>query len=58
MKKVKIGLLGCGTVGTGVARLLLEKRALAANPGWVELDLQLNRVADIETDLDRGIAFR
>jgi homoserine dehydrogenase len=55
MKKVKIGLLGCGTVGTGVARLLLEKReALAAKTG-VELDL--HRVADLETDLDRGIDF-
>ena len=28
MKSVNIGLMGCGTVGTGVARLLIEKKQL------------------------------
>ena len=28
MKEIKIGLLGCGTVGTGVAKILLHKANL------------------------------
>ena len=28
MKEICIGLLGCGTVGTGAARLLLDNRDL------------------------------
>jgi len=28
MKKINIGLLGCGTVGTGVAKLLIENQEL------------------------------
>ena len=33
MRKINIGLLGCGTVGTGVARMLLENRDLIAETG-------------------------
>jgi homoserine dehydrogenase len=55
MKKINIGLLGCGTVGTGVARLLIESRELiSARVGAV---LNLKRVADIDTTRDRGIRF-
>jgi len=28
MKKINIGLLGCGTVGTGVEKLLIENQDL------------------------------
>ena len=55
MRKINIGLLGCGTVGTGVARMLLENRDLiAARLGAV---LNLKRVADLEPDRDRGVRF-
>ena len=55
MRKINIGLLGCGTVGTGVARMLLENRDLiAARLGAV---LNLKRVADLEPARDRGVAF-
>jgi homoserine dehydrogenase len=55
MREINIGLLGCGTVGTGVARLLLERRELiAARLGAV---LNLKRVADVDTARDRGIRF-
>ncbi|MFO7708894.1 MAG: homoserine dehydrogenase [Desulfobacterales bacterium] len=53
MRQINIGLLGCGTVGTGVARMLLENRELiAARLGAV---LNLQRVADLEAARDRGL---
>lgn len=55
MKMINVGLLGCGTVGTGVARLLIESRDLIASRlGAV---LHLKRVADIDVERDRGIQF-
>jgi len=55
MREINIGLLGCGTVGTGVAKLLLEQRDLiAARLGAV---LNLRRVADLDAARDRGIRF-
>lgn len=53
MRQINIGLLGCGTVGTGVARLLLEQRTLISDR--VGADLVLKNIADIEVDLDRGL---
>ena len=51
--KINIGLLGCGTVGTGVAKLLIEnKQLLTARVG---ADLNLKWVADIDIEADRGI---
>jgi homoserine dehydrogenase len=51
--KINIGMLGCGTVGTGVAKLLIEnKQLLAARVG---ADLNLKWVADIDIETDRGI---
>jgi len=55
MKTISIGLLGCGTVGVGVARLLLENRALIKSR--LGVDLLLKYVADIDTATDRGITF-
>jgi homoserine dehydrogenase len=55
MKQFKVGLLGCGTVGTGVARMLLENRELITSRLGAEL--VLHRVADIDTTRDRGIQF-
>ncbi len=55
MREINIGLLGCGTVGTGVAKLLLEQRDLiAARLGTA---LNLKRVADLDIGRDRGIRF-
>jgi homoserine dehydrogenase len=55
MREINVGLLGCGTVGTGVARLLLNNRDLiAARLGAV---LNLKRVADIDITRDRGVRF-
>lgn len=53
MKIINIGILGYGVVGTGVAKLLKEKKyLLESRTGAV---LNLKAVADIDTDTDRGI---
>ena len=53
MDKVYIGILGFGTVGAGVAKILIEnKNLLQARVG---ADLVLKYVADIDTTTDRGI---
>jgi homoserine dehydrogenase len=53
MRVINIGLLGCGTVGTGVARLLIENQGLlTARVGAI---LNLKWVADIDIETDRGI---
>lgn len=55
MKEINIGLLGCGTVGTGVAKILIENRNLIRSR--VGATLNLRRVADIDLKTDRGIEF-
>ncbi len=55
MKKINIGLLGCGTIGTGVARILIKNRDLIRSR--VGADLNLKYVADIDLKTDRGIRF-
>jgi homoserine dehydrogenase len=55
MRKVNIGLLGCGTVGAGVARILIEKKELIQQR--VGAELVLKRVADIDIETDRGVPF-
>ncbi len=55
MKEVKIGLLGCGTVGTGVARILLKSSDLLQSR--IGARLILKKVADLDMKTDRGIRF-
>ena len=55
MKEIQVGLLGCGTVGTGVAKLLIDSRQLIGERLGAMLNLK--RVADIDIETDRGIAF-
>ena len=53
MKTVHVGLLGFGTVGAGVARILTESGdLLTARTG---VDLNLKYVADIDLETDRGV---
>ncbi len=55
MKKINVGLLGCGTIGTGVAKILIEnKDLLLSRVGTV---LNLKYVADIDLETERGIPF-
>lgn len=55
MRKINIGLLGCGTVGTGVAKILLENKDLIRSR--VGAELKLKYVADLDPARDRGIKF-
>ncbi|MBW2192531.1 MAG: homoserine dehydrogenase [Deltaproteobacteria bacterium] len=55
MKEIAIGLLGCGTVGTGVARILIERKDLIRSR--VGTNLILKYVADLDQTTDRGIQF-
>jgi homoserine dehydrogenase len=55
MREINVGLLGCGTVGTGVARLLLERQDLIA--ARLGARLLLRRAADLDTTRDRGVRF-
>lgn len=53
MRQVNIAILGCGTVGTGVARLLLENGDIIQDR--IGCTLNLKYVADIDTRTDRGL---
>ncbi|MBQ4144153.1 MAG: homoserine dehydrogenase [Thermoguttaceae bacterium] len=53
MKTIKVGLVGFGTIGTGVAKLLLlEKERICKRTGC---DVQLVKIVDLDTTRDRGI---
>ena len=52
-KAIRIGLIGFGTIGTGVVKLLQRNRAMLREKLGVGLDLV--RVADIDTQRDRGV---
>jgi homoserine dehydrogenase len=55
MKAINVGLLGCGTVGTGVVKILMNNRDLISSR--VGAFLNLKYVADIDIKRDRGIQF-
>lgn len=51
--KIGVGLIGFGTVGTGVAKVLLEKADLLRRRAGVRLELV--RIADLDLKRDRGV---
>jgi len=55
MKEIQVGLLGCGTVGSGVAKMLIESRDVIQSR--LGAALRLKYVADIDTVTDRGVRF-
>src|SRR3990172_2807564 len=52
-KEINVGIIGFGTVGTGAAKILLEKGKLLSDRLGVSLNLK--RIADIDTKKDRGV---
>jgi len=52
-KTIRVGLIGFGTIGTGVVKLLHRQRATIRDKVGVGIDLV--RIADIDTARDRGV---
>ncbi|PIW46268.1 MAG: homoserine dehydrogenase [Zetaproteobacteria bacterium CG12_big_fil_rev_8_21_14_0_65_54_13] len=55
MTELRVGLLGLGTIGTGVARILIEQQALISRR--LGKQVRLVAAADRELDRDRGLDF-
>ena len=53
-KAIRIGLIGFGTIGTGVVKLLQRNRTRHPRPRSASA-LDLVRIADIDTTRDRGV---
>ncbi|PLX94302.1 MAG: homoserine dehydrogenase [Desulfuromonas sp.] len=54
MDRIKVGLLGFGTIGTGVVRVFEQNSALIAQR--LGKQLELVKIADLDISTDRGIA--
>lgn len=55
MNEINIGILGCGIIGTGVAKLLIEKKDLLSKRTGTKLNLKY--ISDLDITRDRGIKF-
>lgn len=55
MEKIRIGVIGFGTVGAGVVETILKNAPLIASRTGVMLELA--RVADLDTTTDRGMTL-
>ena len=53
MKEIQVGLIGFGTVGTGVVKILREKGDLLSS--LVGVPIKLKRIADQDLNRDRGV---
>jgi homoserine dehydrogenase len=53
MKSINVGLLGFGTIGTGVVKLLAQNASLIE--GKLGAQLHLKRIADLDITTDRGV---
>jgi homoserine dehydrogenase len=53
--RIGVGIVGFGTVGTGVAKILLNSAALITRR--VGVSIELVRVADLDITRDRGVAL-
>lgn len=56
MKQINVAILGCGVVGTGVAKLLIEKQQVLESKLGASLNLKY--VADLDSKTDRGVQFK
>ena len=53
MQNIKVGLLGFGTIGTGVVKIIQQNQEILCSRLGVGIDLV--RVADLDTTTDRGV---
>jgi homoserine dehydrogenase len=56
MKEIKVGLIGFGTVGSGVGRILQRNSKLIEKRMGAKLTLK--RIADIDLETDRGVKLK
>lgn len=56
MKEIKVGLIGFGTVGSGVGRILQKNSRLIEKRMGAKLVLK--RIADVDLKTDRGVKLR
>ena len=56
MKEIKVGLIGFGTVGSGVARILQRNSRLIEK--HMGARLVLKRIADVDLQTDRGVKLK
>src|SRR4030043_140829 len=56
MKEIKVGLIGFGTVGSGVGRILQKNSKLIEKRMGARLTLK--RIADIDLETDRGVKLK
>src|SRR3990167_1839357 len=55
ISRVGVGIIGFGTVGMGVAKILLENAALISRR--VGVPIELVRIADLDVTRDRGLTL-
>jgi homoserine dehydrogenase len=55
MQSIKVGLLGFGTIGTGVVSVFQKNQDILA--GRLGARLELVRIADLDTTTDRGVTL-
>jgi homoserine dehydrogenase len=53
MKNIKIGLIGFGTIGAGVAKILAENRDVIRQR--LGVTLEIGKIADLDITTDRGV---
>src|SRR5512136_617974 len=56
MKEIKVGLIGFGTVGSGVAKILRKNSSLIEKHMGAKLTLK--RIADVDLKTDRGVKLK
>ncbi len=54
VKELKVGIIGFGTVGAGVASCLLNNGGVIA--GRTDVQVKLHKIADLDITTDRGVA--
>ncbi len=55
MKEINIGVLGCGIIGTGVAKLLIEDKNLLQKRTGIKLNLK--HISDLDLEKERNVEF-
>ena len=55
MKEIKLGIIGFGTIGTGVVKLVTQNGSLLEEKLGARVTLK--RIADLDLTTDRGITL-